>query len=96
MDDAGETELKRCEGRWRPAVRVLAVQGGVGQVTTMEESPAAFVQHVMPMERARSTRKKYATHSLTVLTWAVWKGVLEHQRAAGVHQGLHPLEQPTH
>ena len=43
---------------------------------TMEESLAAFVRHVMPMERARRTRQKYATHRLTVLTWAVWKGVL--------------------
>lgn len=50
--------------------------GGVGQVPTMEESLAAFVRHVMPMERARRTRQKYATHRLTVLTWAVWKGVL--------------------
>jgi len=51
VDDAGETELERCEGRWRPAVRVLAAPGG--------------------------TRQKYATHRLTVLTWAVWKGVLK-------------------
>jgi hypothetical protein len=28
------------------------------------------------MERARRTRQKYATHRLTVLTWAIWKGVL--------------------
>jgi hypothetical protein len=77
VDDAGETELERCEGRWRPAVRVLAAPGGVGQVPTMEESLAAFVRHVMPMERARRTRQKYATHRLTVLTWAVWKGVLK-------------------
>jgi hypothetical protein len=28
------------------------------------------------MERARRTRQKYATHRMTVLTWAVWKGVL--------------------
>ena len=77
VDDAGETELERCEGRWRPAVRVLAAPGGVGQVPTMEESLAAFVRHVMTMERARRTRQKYATHRLTVLTWAVWKGVLK-------------------
>ncbi len=76
VDDAGETELEQCEGRWRPAVLVLAAPGGVGQVPTMEESLAAFVRHVMPMERARSTRQKYATHRMTVLTWAVLKGVL--------------------
>ena len=44
---------------------------------TMEESLAAFVRHVMTMERARRTRRKYATHRMTVLTWAVWKGVLK-------------------
>lgn len=76
VDDAGETELERCEGRWRPAVQALAAPGGVGQVPSMEESLAAFVRHVLPMERARRTRQKYATHRLTVLTWAVWKGVL--------------------
>jgi hypothetical protein len=32
---------------------------------------------VLPMERAHCTRRKYATHRLTVLTWAVWKGVLK-------------------
>ena len=76
VDDAGATELERCEGRWRPAVQALASPARVGEVPTMEESLAAFVRHVMPMERAVRTRRKYATHRLTVLTWAVWKGVL--------------------
>ena len=31
----------------------------------------------MPMERPRRTRQKYATQRLTVLTWAVWKGMLK-------------------
>jgi hypothetical protein len=43
----------------------------------MAESFAGFVQHVMPMECALRTRRTYATHRLTVLTWAVWKGVLK-------------------
>ena len=44
VDDAGETELERCQGRWRPAVRGLAAApGDVGQVPSMEESLAAFV-----------------------------------------------------
>ena len=78
VDDADETALERCEGRWRPAVRALAAApGGVGQVPSMEESLEAFMRHVMPMERARGTRRKYATHRLTVLTWAVWKGALK-------------------
>ncbi len=42
----------------------------------MAESVEAFNAHVLPLERARVTRSKYATHRLTVLTWAVWKGVL--------------------
>ena len=76
VDDAGATELERCEGRWRPAVQALASPVRVGEAPTMEESLAAFVRHVMPMERAVRTRRKYATHRLTVLTWGVWKGVL--------------------
>ena len=39
-------------------------------------SVAAFNRHVLPMERAHRTRGKYLTHRRTVLTWAVWKGVL--------------------
>jgi hypothetical protein len=31
VDDAGESELERCEGRWRPAVRVLAAPGELGR-----------------------------------------------------------------
>ncbi len=58
-------------------MRALAAPGGVGQVPTMEESLAAFVRHVLPMERAHCTRRKYATHCRTELTWAVWKGVLK-------------------
>ena len=77
VDDAGELELERCEGRWRPTVRALAAPGVAGQVPSMEESLAAFVRHVLPLERARRTRQKYATHRLTVLTWPVWKGVLK-------------------
>ena len=57
-------------------MRALAAPSGVGQVPSMEEPLAAFVRHVLPRERARRTRQKYATHRLTVLTWAVWKGVL--------------------
>ena len=38
-------------------------------------SVAAFNRHVDPMERARGTRAKYCTNWLSVLTWAIWKGV---------------------
>ncbi len=70
VDGAGATELERCEGRWRPAVRAIVGGGCAGLVPSMEESLAAFVRHIMPMERAQKTRRKYATQ---VLTWAVWK-----------------------
>ena len=43
----------------------------------MAESAAALNLHVQPLERARRTRGKYATHRTSVLTWAVWKGVLK-------------------
>jgi hypothetical protein len=75
--DAGPTELEKGVGRWRPVMRALAAPGGVGQVPIMEESLAAFVRYVLPMERAHGTRREYTTHRLTVLTWAVWKGVLK-------------------
>lgn len=73
--DGGETILERSGGRWRPAVRALALRAG-GGVPTLADSLAAYNRHVLPLERARKTRQKYATHRLTVLTWAVWKGVL--------------------
>lgn len=76
VDDADATELERCEGWWRPTVRALAAPGGFQNVPSVAESAAAFERHVLPMERGHKTRRKYATHRLTVLTWAVWKGVL--------------------
>ena len=42
----------------------------------MEESQSVFVRCALPMERAHGTRRMYATHRLTVLTWTVWKGVI--------------------
>jgi hypothetical protein len=75
VDDAGSTEMERSEGQWRPVVRALAAPGGVGQVPTMEESLAAFVRHVLPMDRG--TGRKHATHCLTVLTRSVWKSVIQ-------------------
>ena len=75
--DGAETVLERSEGRWRPAVRALARrERDVGEVSSVGESVAAFTAHILPLERASKTRRKYATHRLTVLTWAVWKGVL--------------------
>ena len=43
---------------------------------SVEESLAAFNRHVRPMEQVQRTRQKYLTHRLTILTWAIWKGVL--------------------
>jgi hypothetical protein len=54
-----------------PAVRELAAA-----VPSVAESLAAFNRHILPMEWAPGTRGKYLTHRWTILTWAVWKGVL--------------------
>ena len=74
--DSRMTALEECEGRWRPVVQRLAFPPHQLEVPSVEESVAAFNTHVLPLERARGTRRKYATHRLSVLTWAVWKGVL--------------------
>ena len=72
--DADETDLEACQANWRPAVRQLAHEPS--SVPSVAASVAAFDRHVLPMERAHRTRGKYLTHRRTVLTWAVWKGVL--------------------
>jgi len=72
--DAEETALEACHANWQPAVRGLA--GDARLVPSVDESLAAFNRHVLPMERAQKTRSKYLTHRLSVLTWAVWKGIL--------------------
>jgi hypothetical protein len=72
--DADETALEACQANSRPAVRELAA--GPRTVPLVAESLAAFNRHILPMERAPGTRGKYLTHCWTVLTWAVWKGVL--------------------
>ena len=74
--DADETPLEACQADWRPAVRGLAADPR--RVPSVNESVASFNRHVRPMERAKGTRSKYCTHRLSVLTWAVWKGVLPH------------------
>ena len=72
--DAEETPLEACQADWRPVIRELA--SDPLRVPSVANSVAAFNRHVRPMERARGTRAKYCTHRLSVLTWAVWKGVL--------------------
>lgn len=72
--DAEETALEACQANWRPAVRQLA--SDPRSVPSVADSIAAFNRHVRPMERAHRTRSKYLTYRRTVLTWAVWKGVL--------------------
>ena len=73
-DESRSVALEECEGRWRPAIRALSA--GPGDVPSVAESVAAFNSHIRPMERAVRTRGKYKTHRLSVLTWAVWKGIL--------------------
>ena len=73
-DESRPVALEECEGRWRPAVRALAASPL--DVPSVAESVAAFNAHIRPMERGSRTRGKYKTHRLTVLTWAIWKGIL--------------------
>ena len=40
-------------------------------------SVAAFRTYVLPLERAQRTRSKALTHRQTIVTWAIWKGVLQ-------------------
>jgi hypothetical protein len=73
-DDGARVPLEACEGRWRPAVGALAFAPGL--VPSEAASLAAFNEHVRPLERAFRTRSKAVTHRRTILTWAIWKGVL--------------------
>ena len=43
-------------------------------VPSVSDSVAAFNKHVQPLEL---TQRKYQTHRLNILTWAVWKKVLQ-------------------
>jgi hypothetical protein len=73
----GGYRAERCEGRCLPTVQAIVGDGRTGRVQTVEESLAASVRHIMPMEQAEKIQRKYATHRLTVLTWAVCKTVLK-------------------
>jgi hypothetical protein len=73
-DDGARGPLEECEGHWRPAVGALAFAPGL--VPSRAASVAAFNAYVRPLERAFRTRSKAVTHRRTILTWAVWKGVL--------------------
>jgi hypothetical protein len=73
-DDGAAGPLEACQGRWRPAVGALAFAPGL--VPSEEASLAAFNTFVRPLERAQRTRSKAVTHRRTILTWAIWKGVL--------------------
>jgi hypothetical protein len=74
FNDGAAGPLEACQGRWRPAVNALAFP--VGVVASVAASVAAFNEHIRPLERARGTRVKYFIHRQSVLTWAIWKGVL--------------------
>ena len=76
FQDGAECALEACNGRWRPAIQAIAFPSRPAAVPSVAESAAAFDTHVRPLERAPRTRSKYQTHRLTILTWAIWKGVL--------------------
>ena len=74
-NDGAAGDLERCQGSWRPAVAALAADHRrAGGVPSVADSVAAFNLHVRPLERAQRTRSKYVTHSLSILTWGIWKG----------------------
>ena len=74
--DRAQGPLEACRGRWRPTIQELAFDPGSGSVPSVAQSAAAFTRYVLPMERGHRTRGKYEAHRLSVLTWAVWKGIL--------------------
>ena len=75
-DDGAPVDLEHSDGLWRPAIHRLSFRPDHLNVPSVRESADAFNRHVRPLERARATRRKYATLRLSVLTWAVWKNVL--------------------
>ncbi len=74
-DDGAAGPLEACQGRWRPAVAALAFAPGL--VPSEAASVAAFRTYVLPLERAQRTRSKAVTHRRSIVTWAIWKGVLQ-------------------
>ena len=75
-NDSAPVELERSEGAWRPTMNRLSFRPDPLNVPSVRDSADAFLRHVQPLERACATRRKYATLRLSVLTWAVWKGIL--------------------
>ena len=75
-DDSAIAALESSDGLWRPTVHRLSFRPDSLNVPSVRESADAFDRHVRPLERARATRRKYATLRLSVLTWAVWKNIL--------------------
>ena len=80
-DDGAAGPLEACQGRWRPAVAALAFAPGL--VPSEATSVAAFNTYVLPLERAQRTRSKAVTHRRSIVTWAIWKGVLPSTMAQG-------------
>ena len=73
-DESSAVLFEMCEGRRKPAVRALAA--GPCDAPSVSESVAAFNAKIRPMERAARMRGKYKSQRLSVLAWAVWKGIL--------------------
>jgi hypothetical protein len=60
----------------RPLASGCALAFAPGPAPSVAASLAAFNSFVCPLERAQRTRSKAVTHRQTLLTWAIWKGVL--------------------
>lgn len=74
-NDRQATALELCQGRWRPAIAALAFDPR-GGVPSVDSSADRFAEIVEPLGFAVGTRCKYEAHRRSVLTWAIWKGVL--------------------
>lgn len=76
FEDGEGRALEVCEGRWRPAMAAIAFAPSAAGAPSVAASLAAFNEHIRPLAHARRTRTKYLVHRLSILTWAIWKGVL--------------------
>ena len=88
--ERGLDVAEACQADWRPVIREPASDPLRVPSVARADSVADYNRHPRPMERARGTRAKYRTHRLSVLTWAVWKGVSprEGRLTADAHRGV--------
>ena len=69
FDDHDETELEKCNGRWRPTMSAIA--GPPSERASLDQAAGLFEKHVLPMRTVAKTRSKYWSGWRAVLTWAL-------------------------